>query len=84
MNTTGWVVLGVVNIPVYFGLGWAIFKDWDDFWESVRYRLTPGIVSFFRGEYADDWWAEMKLSFWMASCAACVVGEGYLLESFFG
>jgi hypothetical protein len=84
MDTTGWIVLGITNIPVYFLLGWVWFKDWEDFWESVRFWLTPDILSAIRGEFMDDWWAEMKLGFWMASCTGCVFAEALMLEKWAG
>jgi hypothetical protein len=84
MNTTWWIILGVVNLPVYFGLGWMIFKDIDDFWESFRFWLTPDIFSAFRGEFWDDWWGELKLGVWIALCGGCVAGEAFLIEKMLG
>ena len=75
----GLVILGVTNIPVYFGLGWVWFRDWNEFVECIRFWLTPDIVSAFHGEWADDWWAEMKLWFWFFSCVACVTLEAFLI-----
>jgi hypothetical protein len=54
-STTGWIILGIVNIPVYFGLAWLIFGGSDSFLESIRFWLTPDIFSLFNGEYLDDW-----------------------------
>ena len=79
MTTTGWVVLGISNIPVYFFLGWALFKDWNDFKEALLFWFTPDIISAFRGEYFDDMWGEMKLGFWITCCIATVYGESLLL-----
>ena len=62
----------------------AFFDDWDGFWECVRYYLTPDIISLFRGEWGEDWWATMKLGVYVAFSA----GSGYLafvkLHQFFG
>ncbi len=79
MGTMGWVVLGIVNIPVYWGLGWVLFRSLDDFLESIRFWLTPDLFSAFRGEFMDDWWAELKLGLWIAACTGCVFGEAYLI-----
>ncbi|AQT66953.1 hypothetical protein STSP2_00091 [Anaerohalosphaera lusitana] len=84
MGTTGWVVLGVVNIPIYVGLGWVFFRDWDGFWEAIRFWLTPDVFSMFTGEFFDDWWAESKLAAWVILCGACVIGEGLLINTMFG
>ncbi len=83
-STTGWIILGIVNIPVYFGLGWVFFKGWEDFWESVRFFLTPDIFSLFNGEYWDDWWGEMKLGLWIAACVGCVLAEAHLIAKVLG
>jgi hypothetical protein len=84
MSYIGWIVLAIVNIPVYIGFGWVFFGTWDDFLEAVRYKLTPDIISLFRGEYWEDWWAETKFSFWLLSCALFVVAEGYMFSKIFG
>jgi hypothetical protein len=83
MTTTGWVVLGVVNLPVYFVLGTAIFRSWEDFGEAVSYWIKPDFWSLFRGEYVEDMVAEIKLGIWLALCCGAVYGEGYLVERFF-
>ena len=83
MNEAGWIILGIVNIPVYIGLGWVIFDNWDNFWEAIRYRLTPDIISLFRGEFFDDWYAEWKLGLWFGACISCVIAEGWLITSLF-
>jgi hypothetical protein len=80
MNQLGWIALVVANIPVYFGLGWLFFGDWDEFLESLWFWITPDIISLFRGEWEQDWWAEIRFWFWIGCCAACVFGEGWLME----
>lgn len=80
MSTTGWIILGVVNIPVCFGIGWVFFRDWGGFWESIRFWFTPDLFSAFNGEYWDDWVGELKLGLWIACCAGCVYGEAMLIE----
>lgn len=84
MSTTGWVLLAVVNVPVYYGLGRVFFRDWDEFRESVRFWMTPDLISAFRGQYVEDWWAEAKLGLWVVSCTAFVVGEAYLFGKITG
>ena len=83
-SSTGWIILGIVNIPVYFGLGWLVFNDWDDFLESVRFFLTPDMFSLFNREYWDDRWGEMKLGLWIAACVGCVFAEALLIAKLFG
>ena len=40
----------LVSLPAPVLTGYAVFKDWEDFWESIRYWLTPDALSAFRGE----------------------------------
>jgi hypothetical protein len=79
MSTAGWIILALANMPLYWVVGWIVFKDWGDFWECVKFWLTPDIISLFRGEWIEDWWAEMKLFVWIALCGAAVLGESIAL-----
>ena len=84
MNTTGWIILGIVNIPSYFFIGKIIFKTWEDFGESIRFWLTPDIFSAFNGEYWEDWIGELKLGLWIAFCWGSVFLEGLLIDRIIG
>jgi hypothetical protein len=79
MSTVGWIILVVANIRLYWLVGWVVFKDWGDFWECVKFWLTPDIISLFRGEWIEDQWAQMKLFVWLALCAGAVLAEGLAL-----
>jgi hypothetical protein len=58
------VIAGIVVLVLLFK---PVFGDASSFWECVRFWFTPDIFSMFRGEWGEDWWAEMKLGFW-AGC----------------
>jgi hypothetical protein len=79
MSTVGWIILMVANLPLYGLVGWVLFKDWDNFWDCVKFWLTPDIISLFRGEWMEDQWAQMKLFVWLALCAGAVLAEGLAL-----
>ena len=79
MSVKGWVILGMLNIPLYWFLGKVFFKDLDDFSESLRFWFTPNILSAFRGDYWNDVFAEMKFMFWLGFCIAAVIGEAHWL-----
>lgn len=68
-------VLGVVNIPVYILIGKFLFEDWSGFWESIKFWLTPDIVSWFRGERWEDAWAETRLWLFVVLCVIAVLVE---------
>ncbi len=42
-----------------------IFGNSEEFFRCVKFWFMPDLISLFRGEYCDDWWAEAKLGFWM-------------------
>lgn len=81
------VILLVLNIPIYRKIFYFIFRDSDDFRESVRYSFTPDIFSLLRGRYWKDQMGELKLSIFIMACIAVVSLEylviGSLLNVFF-
>ena len=65
----------VVDVLAFWGLWYVIFKDWDDFVESVRNLLTPDIVSIFRDVSVDVVWSEFKCAIWLLLCLSLVASE---------
>jgi len=53
---------GLVTLALLFKL---FFSDLSEFGEAIRFWFTPEIVSMFRGEWGQDWWAEVKLGLWL-------------------
>ena len=49
------------------------FKDLPDFIECLRFYFQPNIISVFRGEWEQDWWASLKLGVWFS----LAVGMGF-------
>jgi hypothetical protein len=82
MEWWGWLCLIVVNIPLFIGVGWVMFSTWEDFFECIKYWLMPDIISWFRGEATEDFFAELKLLVWVVLCGVAVWGEYRLLESY--
>ena len=42
-----------------------VFDDTNDFWDCVRFSLTPNIISLFRGQFSEDIRKSMRLGFFM-------------------
>lgn len=63
------------NFTIYKFLFNLIFIDKDDFNKSVRYSLTPDIMSLFRGQYWKDRGGEIKLGFFIMLCIIVTVFE---------
>lgn len=83
------ILIIIVNIfTIYRLLFKLVFRDSDDFNESIKYSMTPDIISFFRGEYVKDSLAELKLAFFAISCILVTVVEysiiNYLINLLMG
>ena len=57
------IIGGVLTLALLFRL---FFRDFEEFGEAIRFWFTPEIVSIFRGEWSQDWFAELKLTVWLA------------------
>ena len=70
-----------IGIAVAIGVMVLLFKplfgDADGFGECVRFWLTPDLLSLFKGEYSEDWWAEMKLGIWLFLAGGCGFAAWY-------
>jgi len=74
-DTTRWVALALLNVPLYLGLGWLFFDDWAGFLESLGFWFTPEWFSMFRGELLDNWWNSAKVLVFVLLCGGAVFLE---------
>lgn len=73
--------LVIVNIfTVYRVLFKMVFSDSDDFNESVKYSLTPNIISLFRGEFWKDRKSEFKLGAFIFLCVIATAIEFWIVN----
>jgi len=79
-SVTYWVILSLAMSPVYVLLGWGVFDDLSGFVEALKYAIKPDLMSWMQGEWAEDWWAEMRLYAWVFACAALTVGAHLALQ----
>ena len=77
-----WLILVSINAPLFVWLGRWFFDGWAGFAECIRYWFTPDIWSMFRGEWSEDFFAELKLGAFFFLWGACVFGEHLLLSKF--
>ncbi|MDB9314819.1 hypothetical protein PN462_17025 [Spirulina sp. CS-785/01] len=68
------ILAGILVLILLFK---PFFGDGDGFWECVRFSFIPDIISCLRGEWARDWWAELKLNVWFF-CGVLVGGLVYV------
>jgi hypothetical protein len=76
------VVLLIINIPVYLLIGKLLFRNWENFWDAFDWLSIPNFLTLFDKEYWIDWWAHFRLVIFLISCLGCVLGELYLLDKF--
>ena len=77
------IVCGIVNIPLFILIGKWLFGDWYEFWDAIKFWLTPDVVSLLTGSYWADNKAELKLGVFVLLMIGIVVGELMLVSEFF-
>ncbi|MFZ2306929.1 MAG: hypothetical protein WAW73_02435 [Rhodoferax sp.] len=70
-----WLLLVLVNIPVYLGLGRIIFTDWDGFIEALRLWTSADWWLTLEKQWRLDRWSTAKLPVFVLACVALVVLE---------
>lgn len=61
----------------------SIFNDMDDFKKSLRYSLTPDLISLFKGEYLKDQFGELKFGLFIIVCIVATVIEYSIINGLF-
>jgi hypothetical protein len=72
------IMAGLVVLRYSFGF---FFQDLADFTDCLRLWFTPEIVNLFRGDWAREWWAELKIFFWLLLGVAVGYGAHQFLTS---
>lgn len=80
MSVIIFLILLILNIPIYTKLFGLFFEDTDEFYEAVKYSFIPDLFSFFKGEYSKDFFLSFKLSFFFFTSFG-LVGLEYLVIS---
>ncbi|NLP35034.1 MAG: hypothetical protein GX359_07555 [Clostridiales bacterium] len=76
MGTIIIIALIIINFfTVYKLLFNIIFGSKDEFKNSMRYSLTPDIISLFKGEYWKDQVGEFKLGIFIVLCITVTIVE---------
>lgn len=70
-----WLMLVLINIPVFLGLGRIIFLDWDGFIEALRLWTSVDWWFTLEKQWQLDRWSTAKLPVFLLSCVALVVLE---------
>jgi hypothetical protein len=57
-----------VCVPLYYLFWKFLFRSWDDFLDDLKYYYQPFWLSALRGEFGDDFYASLKLYFFLLLC----------------
>ena len=74
-----WVILTVVNLPIFIFLGKLVFGDLQGFLDAIYFWFKPDLWSFLDGQLTEDWWASLKLGLFMATCGAALAAEYHFI-----
>jgi threonine/homoserine efflux transporter RhtA len=85
-------ILIVVNIPVYFFIGWLAFDSKDNaadtFFDTIiavlKMIFIPGILRVLLGMDTSGSWGLFPIGCYLAACAGVVYGEYVLIGKVFG
>ena len=94
MDTTRFILLAIINIPIFFLFGKLYFEDWEDFKTTIRAFYNPSSLM----DKEDHWrwyWtfgvfqnlsppaaARAKLQTFILICLGIVLGEYYLIQTY--
>jgi hypothetical protein len=73
-----WISIGA-SLLMAAALWRLFFKDLPDFVECLRFYFQPNIISLFRGEWEQDWWASLKLGVWLTLAVGMGLATHYKL-----
>jgi hypothetical protein len=77
-------VAGLACVPVYGAWGRLLFGSWRSGIAALGWVFTRDKASFFRGDYVDDKFAEIRLMAWLVLCgitmAAAYKGLSLVIE----
>jgi len=73
-------IVGVLGFIITAGLTFNFFfSSKEDFFDCVKYYLTPDIWSILKGQFHQDFFAEAKIFFWLILS----LGMGFCVHKFF-
>ena len=75
--------LALINIPIYFLVGRIFFRDLEGLLTSIRFLITPDLLSAIRGEFWDDWWESLRFVIFILACVLLVLAEKELIDRYF-
>ncbi|MHC4605560.1 MAG: hypothetical protein ACYTAF_01325 [Planctomycetota bacterium] len=84
MEVTAIVLAAIVGVGVAALLFKPLFGDWHGFVDCLKFWFTPDMWSILRGQFVEDWWAEMKLGLWFLAAGLAGVGTYTGLMQLFG
>ena len=83
-NNISYLKLSLINLPLFFLIGKVFFKDIEGLLTSIRFLITPDLLSAIRGEFWDDWWESLRFLIFVVVCVTLLLSEKAFIEKYFG
>ena len=83
-NSISYFKLSLINLPIYFLIGKVFFKNIEGFLTSLRFLITPDLLSAIRGEFLDDWWESLRFLIFILVCVILLFSEKAFIEKYVG
>lgn len=82
MTRTAMLLLIMINIPMYVGVGHLFFKGWHDFKTSLKLLYKNRHLVFDSGwDAMSDYWHEIRVVVYLLACLTLTLCELHLISS---
>ena len=81
LSITVWVVLVVINIPLYIWFFRIVYGNFKNFLDELFYMIP---FFPFKKDLYEYYWYNLKGIAFIGSCVGCVMGEAFLFKKIFG
>ena len=82
MNIPLFIVLAVLNIPLFWLLAKSFFGDWEGFRDAVVAMIVPNIVSAASGKFEDHKIGRFTLVMYVIVCGSTLAAEYHVVAKF--
>ena len=82
MHSTMFIVIAVLNVPLYVLLGKSFFGGWQGLFEAIVAMITPGAVSALSGKAGEHGIGRFTFIMYVIVCAAAVSSEYHVIAKF--
>ena len=82
MHSTMFIVIAVLNFPLYLLLGKSFFRGWQGLLEAIVAMITPRAISALSGKAGEHGIGRFTLIMYVIVCAATLLSEYHVIAKF--